>query len=250
MSRRTLVTRRGFELDSKPTPQRILSGLVVELDARKASVSGGLITGFGSITQPLTAQQASFSAADALFNNEPVAVFAGTSSADAKWYALPDLSALTQGEAFCVLKCDYSYSSASPPAATRMGLWYLGTGSGSLYNATTAPVGVRDCFGSTARFDYLDAKQVNVPHIYAPNVQTNNYQAYSTLAGAGGSLYSNTGTVTVAFPAAPRFGANSTASGQFNGKLAYLAVCSRVQTPQARAAMLDYLSKRFAIALP
>ena len=65
-----------------------------------------------------------------------------------------------------------------------------------------------------------------------------------------GTLY-DTNSNVVAFSSTPAFGESLNASLRlyFHGRVAYLAITNQVQTPEAREAMLSYLSNRFEIAL-
>ena len=238
-------------------PNQILSGLQVELDPRDVATSGGKVTQFnntrgigGVCAQATTANQAVFNTSDANFNLEPSLTFSGNLAANGCWYNLPDLSALTQGEVFVVLKSTYSYPGPTqPPSSAYVGLWHLGAASilSTLYNFTIN--GVSECFGSNARVDFGSPINSNVPHIYNVRSASNSYTAYQSMAANPGFVYTS-GTNTVGFPAAGNFGQGANTNVYYNGQLAYLALCSQVQTAQARTAMLSYLARRFGIALP
>lgn len=258
MSRRAANTMAAAAA-SVVIPKSILTGLRVELDPKDVTLNGSLVTQFnntngvgGACAQATPANQATFNASDPNFSNQPSVAFSGTSIAGgAKYYTLPDLSSLTQGEVFVVLKCDYSFPGpAMPPSSAYTGLWTIDNAGGgsSIYNG--APSSVSESFGSTARVSFgPTGLNVNVPHIYNVRSASGSYVAYQSMAPSGGLIYSSASN-TVGFRAVPSFGRNNNGNGFFNGQLAYLAITDQVQTAAARAQMLNYLANRFGIALP
>lgn len=244
----------GSDVKFTSVPAQILDGLRVELDPTDVQTSGGLVTQFnntygagGACAQASAANQATFVAADPAFANQPVAVFSGINNANGKAYPLTNLSDLTEGEAFVVLKPDYSFPTAAPPSGgSQMGLWTFGGPSDTLsgaYNWFGSTI--YESFGLSTRYYFVNNNPINVSHIY--NVRTSSAGVMTLYQSMSGVIYTSP-TTPVFFPPAPVFGRSSNNGVyQFNGKLAYLAITSKVQTPAARAVMLQYLSKRFGI---
>ena len=239
------ITRRG------PIPSEILQGIVLTLDAADVAVSGGKVATWNNaggtpITQATAAQRATYVASDAQFKGQPVATFASDGPAGTAWnvYDLPSLAALTQGEAFAVLASQYGFTTGPGGGDRYTGLWHMGADVGNVHYPY--PDGnAYDSFGTTARKTYSQVYLTHAftePHVYnvssAPSAYTARYNA---------SVMHATASNTVGFASAPTFGAYNSASGLygFNGRLAYLVVCSAVQTPAARAKMLGYLNTRF-----
>lgn len=237
---------------SSLTTKEILDGLVVELDPIDIAASGNEVqqfnntSGVGGPCVVASGTRATFIESDSNFANQPSVLFSGTSSEAGSWYTLPDLSELTAGEAFIVLKCDYSYPDAVPASTSYMGLWQLGTAEQeSLYNDELGRV--LESFGSSALHQY-QATGVRIDQVHIYNVRADaDWHAGSQSMVPGGIVHATTENA-VAFPAAPVFG-RSSASAYFNGRLGYLAITDRRQTPEARAEMLCYLANRFGIAL-
>lgn len=244
------LTRRG------PIPSEILQGIVLTLDAADVVVASGKVATFNNaggtpITQATAAQRAAYSAADAQFRGQPVATFVTDGPTASIWnvYDLPDLSALTQGEVFAVLASQYGAAPGPGGSERYTGLWHMGADLGNVHYPY--PDGnAYDSFGSTVRKTYLQVSPAHAfteAHVYnvssAPGAYTARYNA---------SVMHATASNTVGFASAPTFGAYFSASGLygFNGRLAYLVVCSAVQSPAARAKMLGYLSTRFGTPTP
>lgn len=234
-------------------PSEILTGVVVELDPADVTTSGNEVTlfnntnGIGGPCGVASETRASFIEADPDFAYQPSIQFSGSSSATGSWYTLPELSELTAGEAFIVLKCDYSYPDTEPPSLEHMGLWQTGGDElVTLYNSASGSI--VESFGSTAVHDMgVTDIAANQPHIYNVRASVTDYVGYQSMA-PDGVIYTST-TNAVGFPVAPTFG-RSSETHYFNGRLAYAVITDQVQTPEARFEMLSYLANRFGIALP
>lgn len=241
--RRTVGARRVL------TPADILQGIAFVLDPADAVVSSGAVETFRNaggtpITQSDAAKRATFTASDSDFGGRPSATFAcsvdGTTSFNE--YDIPGglLAAITTAaEVFAVLKSTYGTATVD----ARVGLWSLGS-SNVCYPYTDGYI--YDCVFANARPQYPDSLGLSLtqPHIY--NVRTS--AAGMTATNNGSVIYDNAGVVFT--PAASAVVGSSAANQHFNGKLAYLVICNEVQTPGARARMLNYLASRFGITLP
>lgn len=233
---------------SNLTPAEILTGMTIEMDANNVDDFIGVLTWFGnpivgtpSIDQSDSARRATWNDVDPDFNGEPSATFSGSSDADAKRYSLPDLSALTQGEVFAVLK--NQYTPGGYPNHFYSGLWRIGSDSQNVHYPY--PDGhIYDAWGTNARKDYgVQSLPFTTPHVY--NVSS---VAGSYIARFNGTTIFSTATNTAGFSATPVFGGQPSGF-TYNGKLAYLVICNSVQSAPARAAMNQYLSARFGITL-
>jgi hypothetical protein len=232
-----LATNCASILSDALTPEQMLSGLAVVMDAKRVTLSAGKIAswlGPTTITQSDPTYQAS-PVTDALFRGEPTAAF------ESHEYPLGDLSAWAQGEAFLVLKL----TSDPPVSGAAVGLWRMngagGTGGtcypyvdGNIYDDFGVAQGARRTAGNPA-------PSLAAPHLY--NVRSAPSDWVCTVNGA--ALYS-TAVCTPTFPATAIFGRNSGTA--LSGRLAYAAFCSSVQSAPQRAWMLAYLTARFGIA--
>lgn len=230
-----------------PRPSDILSGLIVTLDPAQALITGGAVEtfyGYNNVTQATAIQRATYAASDAAFNGQPSAAFVGYNPGNSNeplQYALPNLSALTQGEVFAVLKNNYQ---GSWPNGNVTGLWNFST-SGTADHHPYSDNVLYDAFGTTVRKTAGSVAALNLTqaHIYNARSQSGLWEC----AFNGGATFYTTGSNTVGFPAAPTFGKGD-GSFAFNGELGLLAFCNKVQTADARAAFIAYLKTRFAIA--
>jgi hypothetical protein len=137
--------------------------------------------------------------------NEPTldttAVACRFNGASTQFLSLPDLSALTAGEAFCYRKIDNDPSTSGDGSG---GLWWFGTeGSGSGAAIPYSDSKIYDAFGSTVR-------QANGVTYTGP---LTNYHVYSAYSAAGdwadylnGTLLYHSGTNAVSFQTTPVLG--------------------------------------------
>jgi hypothetical protein len=153
---------------------------------------------------------------------------------------LPSLAALTEGEAFIVLK------SFNDPAASfaKTGIWKFGTGSGAYY-AYSGDGKIYDDFGSTVRKDTIDTGGVDLSaafHIYSVYSAAGDWQNYLD----GVSLFS-TVTNTVGFSSSPNLGCDIGAGTNFDGDIAEFLLYSRKLTGTERTNVIAYLTTKYGL---
>lgn len=223
-------------------PADFLSGVTLVMDPVDVVVTSGKVetwNGPATITQADAAKRAAFNASDSDFNNQPSATFDGVDDV----YPLGDLSALTQGEIFVVLKL----ANDPPSADTKTGFMKTtGNGIATTHYRWTDGV-VYDSFGTSVR------KTVGsiTPNLALPHVYNSRSQAGEWTLEINGVQEFTTATNTVNFGNASftSFGRDG-ATYFLDGKVAYVALCNQVQTATQRARMLRYLNERFAINSP
>jgi hypothetical protein len=138
-------------------------------------------------------------------NGLPIVRFDGVDDS----YVVPDLSALTAGTVFIVVRVDND----PPGAAGQTGLWGLGTDSNSTHFPYTDSV-IYDQFGTTARKTTGD-----------PTVSLSaGFVVYNAISAAAdwrsylnNTLHFSTGTNTVGFTFAPRLGSDLGANVRLDG---------------------------------
>lgn len=159
----------------------------------------------------------------------------------ANYLDLPDLSAIAAlaagGEVFAVLKAN-----ADPPGPmNRTGLWYLGTNSNNSHYVWTDGA-IYDSFGSNARY----AVGNPTPPLTQFNILDISSQTNEWIARLNGTTLFSTGSNTVAWPSAPRFGTGTVLSAyNFDGQLAELRIYGGVLTPAERTAALAELTSLY-----
>jgi hypothetical protein len=243
---------------SAPSAVLPITDVVVILDPANCIVSGGKVVSFGStgtsIAQANTAKQATFlSTANGV--SKPAAQFVTNAAGSlTNYYVLPDLSTLAECEMFAVLANTYSQTNVWA-SDNQTGAWDMSTGTHNTHY-TYVDANVYDTFGckpggATSRFvssSGFDQTAMRSPHLYnvaaAYGTWTARFNAAAKTFGiAGGTL----ATFTPGFSAAPKFGECRDAGYGYSGNLFFLAVCSKVQTAGARAAMEAYLKAAYAL---
>lgn len=223
------------EASEPPMPE--LVGVVYVLDPADVVLSGGKIVtwnGPTNITQGTDALRAAYNAEDADFGGRPSATFAGAQN-----YDFPSMAAFTEGEMFAVVKV----ASDPPGSDLASGCWRFGGTPNTAHYPYTDGVVYLD-FGSD-RKDGLavnPAQSLAVAHVHNAWSATNNWAV-----ALNGSVLMSTASSSVTFPTNPRMGGNSNMTAVYSGKLAHLVLCSAVQTPEARAAMVAWLVERFSL---
>jgi hypothetical protein len=149
-----------------------------------------------------------------------------------QWFNLPDMSALTEGEQFTVIR------RVGDPGvvADTTGIYTLGVDGGGLssHYRWDSDGNIYDNFGSTAR------KTVGSPgatpilasafHVYNSYSASADWQAFFD----NSSLFS-TVTNTVAFPAAPELGRSQNTTYHIDGNVAHFVMCSAKLTSTERS---------------
>jgi hypothetical protein len=169
-----------------------------------------------------------------IINSWPVVRFAGGLY---HFLNLHDMSALTEGEVFVVLKANGQPSADTP----RSGLWQLGSNP-SLYTFS-ADGKIYEGFGSTVRKDAITptANTSSAFRIYSAYSKSADWQNYIN----GVSQFS-TGTNTVSFPAAPTLGGDG-GSTNFDGDIAEFLLYSRKLTGTERTNVLNFLTDKYGL---
>lgn len=182
-------------------------------------------------TQPTSAQRPTLRGGASLLNGHFVVEHDGVDD----YLPGPDLSALTNGHVFIVVKVD-----VEPPASGQGGLWRLGTD--SLDDQFTWTDGIiYDGAMSTARKTVGDpAAALTSWRIYEVRSAANDWEAKLD----GVSLHS-TGTNTVGLSATPQLG-RAGASYVFDGRWAYFAMFPALSSGDATS-MRSWLQTRFGL---
>jgi hypothetical protein len=219
------------------TPGDLLSGIVVLMDAADATVVGGKVAAFGSIAQADAAKRATYNASDAGFNGQPTATFTGDGPSNHNVYSF-SLAGLSACEAFVVLK---TAAGADPGS---MGLWTSGNPTNVTHYGFNGDK-LWEAFGTSIRKNDLQMPSLPTSkHIY------NLRSAAGLFAVAfNGVDFYTTATNTVLFTADAAFGYQFVSFPvALSGDVAFVVICDRAQTTDARAAFIAYLKARFGIA--
>jgi hypothetical protein len=210
-------------------PTDFLSNLLVWLDPTYCTTVSGKIDSFtnrgslgGTIAQATAAARSVLTASDARFNSLPSFAADGVGTI----YPMPDLSALTEGEAFLVAVRPTDPSTANDGVWGKFGTYgqtaYLPYNDGNVY----------EMFGSASE------RPVNgnpVPSLASPFL----YDVWTASNDYGirinGTAFYSRGTNVVGFQSAPTFLGDPV--GFWLGSVAHLLICGTKQTPTARAAL-------------
>lgn len=153
-------------------------------------------------------------------------------------FEIGDLSALTEGEVFIVIKLD-----ADPATAgSTSGLWHLGSDTTTTHFPYTDGT-IYDGFGTTARKTTVN-----------PTPALTSWRIYNVWSAAsdwasnldGSSLYT-TATNTVGFPADARLGANSVGIIYLDGDIAAFILYDHKLSAGTRSDVLGYLQDKYAL---
>lgn len=167
--------------------------------------------------------------------------------ASAKWFDLPSMSGLTEGEVFIVVRVDTDPQPGGSEGNT--GLWRIGT-SGQATHFPYTDSNIYDDAGSNGR------RTVGNPtpslssqmRVYSVRSKTNDYAVYLDNSGPNTDIHGDacllsSGTNTVGFNAAPHLGASDIATTYFlKGNIAGFAACTPVLTTAERAAAFTALT--------
>jgi len=215
-----------------------LSGVHLVMNPADAAVSGGQIVTFNgpqTITQASAALRAAYTASDSDFAGNPSASFDGDGTTTWNTYPL-SLTGLTQVEVFAVLR-----SANTGSVGGKTGLWTIGSSFAAVHYAWLDGEWYEDT-GSTVRRD-----------VGAPGAAVNTTHLLNIASGAGsyniwrnGSLFFSTSTNTVGVSGAAQFG-KSSGNYCYSGKLAYLVLCSQLQSQPQRDAQTAFLKARYGI---
>lgn len=154
----------------------------------------------------------------------------------------PDLSALTAGEVFIIVKVDND-----PPAAeSQTGLWKFGTQSLNCHYPYSIFPHLFDDFGSNERFDTGDP---------APSLAA--WRLYNVVSVDGewtnfidGTQHFTTATNTVAFNSATKLGASNEGGFVYlDGDIAELVLFPRKLSLGEKAQMHTYFAERYALTI-
>lgn len=150
---------------------------------------------------------------------------------------LGDLSALTEGEIFIVVKTDND-----PATDANGGLWVMGT-SGNNTRYPFAEGTILDDFGSTVRKTTPDpATPLNQFNVYSVFSATNDWASY-----INGVLHHSTASNTVGFPADAELGRSSDVNQRFDGDIGDLIIYDHKLTGTERTNVVNYLRSKFGI---
>ncbi len=169
-----------------------------------------------------------------IVNGLPVVRFDGTDD----FLNIPDLSALTEGELFVVIKLD-----ADPPVLNS-GAWKFGSTGQNTFWPTAATGVIQDSFGSTVR--------KTVGNLVTSLAQFNIYNVVSRAgewtANLNGAQEFTTGTNTAGFTNVPRIGRNG-AADFLKGDKAELLLYSPTLSIANRGLIADYLATKYGVTL-
>lgn len=166
-------------------------------------------------------------------NGRPAIEFVATES---DHFNLPNLTGLSQGEIFSVLRANND-----PPTATNSGLWTLGT-SNSHYPWTNG--NMYEGFGTTVRRDNLLVGPLAQPRVY--NVRSLPGLWTSRLDGS--TLFS-TATNSVIFPAVSRLGISADPSFRFDGFMGEVVLFNQALNDAQRIIVDNYLAAKFKVPI-
>jgi hypothetical protein len=245
MSQGTLRTSTGRiampDLGGGVFDPSTISGLVVWLNAGALALSDGdPVTTWandGSLTdftQATGANKPTYKIG--IVNGEPVVRFDGTDDL----LNGPDISALTAGTVFIVVKAD-----ADPPAAGASGLWSFGAGGGVSTHYPWTDGRVYDTFGSTLQKDTGN-----------PTLALTSFRLYCVRAAAGswtswvdGTQHYTTASNTVLFPATPKLGQGGSAAYHFDGDVAELLLYDSALSSTDRDSVEAYIAAKYALTI-
>ena len=214
-----------------------LTGTTHVLDPANAVITSGKVEQYNGpavVTQTTAGSRATYNASDAAFANQPTATFDGVDD----FYPLGSLGGTTQGEMFVVLKI----ANDPPSLGAKSGYHYIGSAASGTHYPFTDGI-VYDAFGTNTRKTVGDlATPLTSPHIYNVRSSAGNW----TLEINGTQVFT-TASNTAAFIGAALFGTTYTSVHFLDGTVAYMVLCNQVQTPEVRAAFVQYLKGRFGI---
>jgi hypothetical protein len=165
-----------------------------------------------------------------ILNSLPVARLTRASS---QFFALPDMSALTEGEIFIVVKANAESPSNS--------LWLIGSDSAEMLYPFSGDSKIYDQFGTTARKTVDDPTPALTSfRIYSVYSASGDWQAYLD----GVSLFS-TGTNTVGFNASPLLGWGGT--DFLDGDIAEVIIYDHKITGTERTNIVTYLQTKYGL---
>jgi hypothetical protein len=153
----------------------------------------------------------------------------------------PDISSLTEGEAFVVIKAE-----ADPPGdPPGNGLWHLGSASSSSH-VPYADATIYDAFGTTARKTTGD-----------PATALTSWRLYNAVSASGewtsfidGTQHYTTGTNTVGFTNAPRLGGSfDSASYYWVGQIAEFILFSSKLSGTDKTNLEAYFASRYGLTI-
>jgi hypothetical protein len=154
-----------------------------------------------------------------------------------EYFTLPDLSALSAGEAFLVLKLDND-----PAASAQSGLWDMGTyNNGTLFPYTNG--NIYEEFGSNTRKDNIPVGDLARWGIYNASSAPGTWMNF-----LNGNRLDSLGN-TVAFDATPILGANENGSRLFDGYMAEFILFDFALNSAQRIILNNYLSSKYGIAI-
>jgi hypothetical protein len=226
-----------------PTPFTILSNLILWIDPGPTyctTISGKINTFTnrgslgGTITQATAAARAVRNASDASFNALPSFAADGL----ATFYPLPNLSTLTEGEAFCVMV------KAADPSLGNSGTWGRFGTYGQYSFVPYSDGTVLECFGSSShRSTGAGPTTLASPFLYNVWSAPNDFGIK-----INGSVFFTRAVNTVSFEAAPTLLQDL---GLFmSGAMCMLFVCGSKQTAVARAAFEQWVKTTCGVAIP
>jgi hypothetical protein len=172
---------------------------------------------------------------DAILNGQPIVRFDGSND----YFNIGDLSALTEGEAFLVIKLD-----TDPPSDPQSGLWNLGDAGTSDCHFPYIDGVIYDSFGTTARKTTVNP----TPSLSAAFHIYSVYSASADWANSldGISLFS-TGTNTVSFSAVATLGTSLSIGRFLDGDIAEFILYDHKLSTGDRADVMTYLQDKFGL---
>jgi hypothetical protein len=172
---------------------------------------------------------------DAILNGQPIVRFDGSND----YFNIGDLSALTEGEAFLVIKLD-----TDPPSDPQSGLWNLGDAGTSDCHFPYIDGVIYDSFGTTARKTTVNP----TPSLSAAFHIYSVYSASADWANSldGVSLFS-TGTNTVSFSAVATLGTSLSIGRFLDGDIAEFILYDHKLSTGDRADVMTYLQDKFGL---
>ena len=150
-------------------------------------------------------------------------------------------SGFTAGEVFIVIKINND-----PPGGdnTVTGLWTLGTDQNTHYPWTDE--NIYETFGTNSRKTITNpAPSLASWRVYSIRSAANDWEAYLD----GTSIHGPVGINTVAFPSAPKLGANSDNGFRLDGDIAEFAFFDRGLDTTERGNMWHYFAEKFALTI-
>lgn len=170
-----------------------------------------------------------------------LAVYNGDHAGNKGWQTGPDMSALTAGHVFAVIK-----AKADPAGDNgQTGLWNFGTDSLSAHVPFTESNVYDDCFSTARKSTGNPTTSLASAFVLYEIISTSSEWTRKINGATSGNDHFTTATNTVAGPAAPTL-LFSSAAFTSRHKLAGLYIFSAKKTGTDRTDLINYINTRFA----